>query len=63
MTRLFETTSRDLEEYFYVNGIKFTGMYKNESYQTVWQYERTQWLNEVLQMYARYLDHKNRRLS
>lgn len=63
MERIFETTNRELEQYFYTNGIRFMGQYKDASFQTVWQYEKDSWLLEVLQMYARYLDHKQRRFK
>lgn len=61
MSKIFETTSRDLEQYFFMNGIRFFRYYKNDSFQTVWQYERTPWLEDVLDMYGRYLEHKKSR--
>ena len=60
MNESVETTSRNLEQYFYANGIRHKNYYKNESYETVWQYERTPWLEEVLGYYGRYLQEKRR---
>lgn len=61
MNGIFETTNRELENYLYLNGISFKGFYKNNDYMTVWQYDRTEWLEEVLEMYGRYLKHKGQR--
>lgn len=61
MNKIFETTNRTLEQYLYMNGIKHRYSYKNEAYETVWQYERTPWLAEVLQMYGKFLEYKKTR--
>lgn len=61
MNGIFETTSRRLENYFYQNGIIAKRYYKNDSYETVWVYDRTPWLEDVLEMYGRMLQMQKRR--
>ena len=51
MQNFFSTTNRELENFFYVHDIKFVRHYKGDDLRTVWEYNDTPYLREILAEY------------
>lgn len=48
---MFETMSRKLEQFLYVNGIQSVGTHKNIDWLTVWEYVETDELRRLVKKY------------
>lgn len=55
---MYETTSRRLEQYLFMNDITYIGIRKNDDGMTVWQYERTPWFERVIALYRALLERR-----
>ena len=53
MEKMFETTSANVERFLFACGVLYDKTYRNETGETTWQYNRTAWLEEALEMYRR----------
>ena len=53
-----ETTSRQLEQYFYMHGIRFTSFYKNQEHLTVWRYSLDDYGQRVLALFQEMTERK-----
>lgn len=47
----FSTTNRELENFFYVHDIRFVRFEKGADMRTIWYYDNTPYLREVLAEY------------
>lgn len=56
----FETTSRKLEQFFYIHDIRFISFYKNQDGYTIWTYLLDDEGRHVLEEWRRIVARRNR---
>ena len=61
MINTFTTSNRQLENFFYSHDIFFLRHYKGEDLQTVWVYEDTPYLRQILEEYKTVVSRRQHR--
>ncbi len=62
-TKTFTTTNRELENFFFMHNIRFLRFWKGDDLLTVWEYEDTPYLREVLAEYAAIIARRPKRTA
>lgn len=55
----FETSSRTLEEFLHVHGIRWSSSYRNAGNLTVWVFDRSPYLDLIVAEYREIMSRKN----
>jgi len=61
--KIFETTNRKLEQFLYMHEILHIGSRTNEDTYTVWQYEDTPELHEIIREFKTVQEKRRQRLA